>query len=150
MQASLSCTLSYIRKTFFAYIAHMIWTVILDHHCTCLSALFKDVSHIKHVNLIGSTKVSEEKPVHKQRLHTAAVPPLLQSNVEQIRWVFGDNFCQFSIKNMLWVLIRITSQVLMSTHNVCFYGEISLFSNTHLIYSTTTFSIKCTPLWPLD
>ena len=43
-------------------------------------------------------------------------------------------------KNMIWVLIRIAS-ILMSTHNICFYGEqmkivLELSSNTHLICST--------------
>ena len=43
---------------------------------------------------------------------------------------------------MLWVLIRIASQaILMSTHNICFYGELTkivlhLSSNTLLICST--------------
>ena len=57
-------------------------------------------------------------------------------SVEQIRFF-----------NMLWVLIRISSPeaILMSTHNVCFYGEkISkiipqLSPNTHLICSTGFF-----------
>ena len=42
---------------------------------------------------------------------------------------------------MLWVLIRINKAILMSTHNICFYGELSkiilqLSSNTLLICST--------------
>ena len=49
---------------------------------------------------------------------------------------------------MLWVLIRIASVAeanLMSTHNICFYGELTkiilqLSSNTHLICSTDTAS----------
>ena len=72
---------------------------------------------------------------------------------EGIWWQLKDNFRQFSIKtyvlgthqnrlglhkNMLWVLLRIdsdehqqhmflwrTEAILMSTHNKCFYGELS-------------------------
>ena len=58
---------------------------------------------------------------------------------------------------MLWVLVRITSvryyaphlgeAILMSTHTICFYGELSkiilqLSSDTLLIYST----VSCTNL----
>ena len=64
---------------------------------------------------------------------------------EEIRCVFDDNskifFVKSSLKPMLWVLIRIASEaILMSTHNIGFYDEISkiitkLSSNTHLISS---------------
>ena len=42
---------------------------------------------------------------------------------------------------MLWVPIRITSAILMSTHNIYFYGKLmkiilQLSSNTHFICST--------------
>ena len=42
---------------------------------------------------------------------------------------------------MLWVLIRIAEAVLMSTHNICFYGELTkiilqLSSDTLLICSS--------------
>ena len=42
---------------------------------------------------------------------------------------------------MLWVLIRIGEAILMSTHNICFYGEITKIipkfsSNTLLICSS--------------
>ena len=78
--------------------------------------------------------------------------------VEQIKSVFDDNsriiFCQFSKKNMLRVLIRITSlaeAILMSTHNICFHGELTkiilqLSSNTHLICSAVP-KVGCSCNW---
>ena len=57
--------------------------------------------------------------------------------MEQIRRVVGDNFAYFS---MLWVLIRIANclaeAILMSTHNICFYGDWRKLSlNNHQIPS---------------
>ena len=47
-------------------------------------------------------------------------------SVEQIRRVFGDNwriiFYNSPQKHILWVLGK---AILMSTHNICFYGEIT-------------------------
>ena len=42
---------------------------------------------------------------------------------------------------MLWILIRIAEAILMSTHNICFYAELTkiilqLSSNNHFICST--------------
>ena len=77
-------------------------------------------------------------------------------SAEKIRCVFDDNskiiFVKSSYIPMLWVLIRIASAeaILMSTHNIGFYEEISSYhliiikyhqisSNTHLISSAAQF-----------
>ena len=61
--------------------------------------------------------------------------------VEQIKWVFGDNLgIIFNIspyKHMLWVL----KPILMSTHNICFYGELT--KNDLLII--TNYSLNLLP-----
>ena len=54
--------------------------------------------------------------------------------------IIKGEFCLFLNKNlMLWVLIRIGEAILMSTHNICFYGELTkiihqLPSNTVLTH----------------
>ena len=62
---------------------------------------------------------------HAERGKAEKVYVYFPNPVEQIRRVFDDNwriiFVSSPLKHTLWVLIRI----LMSTHNVCFYGEIS-------------------------
>ena len=59
--------------------------------------------------------------------------PTMLRTVEQIRRVFGDKgqFCLFLHKTYV-------EAILMSTHNICFYGELmkiilQLSSNTHHI-----------------
>ena len=61
-------------------------------------------------------------------------------------WV---DFVKSSYKPMLWVLIRIASPceaILMSTHNISFYEEISKIitsSNMHLISSAAVLLKQC-------
>ena len=73
---------------------------------------------------------------------------------EQIRRVFEDNlgifFAYFSIKTYVVGTLynRLAEVILMSTHKVCFYGELTkiilqLSPNTLLIWSSVSNELKC-------
>ena len=63
---------------------------------------------------------------------------------ENYWWYFRDNFPHFSIKT--YVVGTHYEAILMSTHNICSYGELEeifpkLSSNTYLIWFTALFAI---------
>ena len=73
------------------------------------------------------------------------------NSVDQIGRVFGDNFAYFSVKKpMLFVCVSYEA-ILINTHNIRFYGELTkiilqLSSNIVLICSSGTLSEKLSNL----
>ena len=73
--------------------------------------------------------------------------------MEHIRRVFGNNFAYFSIKKYVVGTHknRLGEAFLMSTHNICFYGEqkkiaFELSPNTLLIWPGTVAQSEACPL----
>ena len=99
---------------------YKIWHTTI-YYCTFIVSVFSNILY-KHVN----TEHSYPAAAH------LVSEDLSRGNIS---WSFWDNFPNFSMKIMLWVFIRSTS--VMSTHNVCCYGEIIKLSQNYHHFSFT-------------